>query len=624
MKIQPSSPGRRSTDKVTGLLGGFLFAALLVTLTGRPAGAQTAESPDSEAPSGIFTEEVSVRVINVDVIVTDRSGKAIAGLGREDFELRLDGDPIPISNFYAEAGAPGGRPGRDRPAIEFSTGERRDPSFRSLEKIQAGSPRRSHVVILVDHTRLRSSNRKRAFNALRLAVDELGEDDLVSVVGVEGTLVFYSDFLFDREGIHRILDDVTRVSIKTDLGEIERRQIFGELARGMSGGIQARASQADQTQLTSRIQAYAAEEYARGVRSLRQIERVISTLAGVPGRKTLLYLGEGIPTRPGEGLYVELRNRFSGPELGLRHQDPNTDYTRSVGRYDLTQQMRQLASAANRAGVTLYSIDAEGSHGGELRSALTEQGVTSEAASLVDENYREPLEYASKATGGRLLQSSGKLADQLVKLATGLQTFYSLGFTPPDGWQPGSDHDLKVAVLGKGLTVSHREAIRLPEPDEREAGATVAALMYQTVDNPLGIRATPGFETPREDGTAALPINIELPIAKLGFLPQGGSPEGGQTGKGPEGGQTGRVQAASITFYVSLKDAEGNAGKVQKIPFHLAIPDDKMDEARADSAHYPLPLVLRPGDRQVAIGIRDNVSGRFSAIRLDVSQFSRF
>ena len=49
-----------------------------------------------------------------------------------------------------------------------------------------------------------------------------------------------------------------------------------------------------------------------------------------------------------------------------------------------------------------------------------------------------------------------------------------------------------------------------------------------------------------------------------------------------------------------------------------------MDEALADSAHYPLPLVLRQGDRQVAIGIRDNVSGLFSAIRLDVSQFSQF
>ncbi len=601
------------------LLGFLLLTALLPALIAGPAGAQdTAASPppggdharDTSAPSETFTEEVSVRVINVDVIVTDRAGQAAAGLGREDFELRVDGKPVPISNFYSEAGERDRRTGR--PAIPD---QRRDPSFRSLEEVRAGGPRRSHVVILVDHTRLRANNRKRAFEALRQAVRRLGDDDLISVVGIEGTLVFYSDFLFDRDGVYQILDYLTRVSTKTEISEHERRRLFGELAAGQSGGIAARNASADQHMLMSRIRAYAAEEYARGIRSLRQIETVVSTLTGVPGRKTLLYLGEGIPTRPGEGLYVEWRNRFSGPERGLPHQNFSNDYTREVGRYDLTRQLEQLATAANRAAVTLYSIDAEDNHGGDVRSALTQQGATSEAVSVVDENFRAPLEYASKATGGRLLRSSGKLADQLVDLVGGLRTFYSLGFTPPADWQTGSDHDLEVKVRGKGLVVHHREGVRLPEPDEREAGATVAALMYQTVDNPLEIRATPGFEVPREDGTAVLPITLEIPIAKLGFLPQDGSPEGGQTG---------RVQAGSLTIYVSTKDKEGNPGKIQKIPFSLAIPDDKMNQALADLAHYPLPLVLRPGDRQVAVGIRDNVSGRFSAIRLDVAQYSQF
>ena len=130
--------------------------------------------------------------------------------------------------------------------------------------------------------------------------------------------------------------------------------------------------------------------------------------------------------------------------------------------------------------------------------------------------------------------------------------------------------------------------------------------MSQTVDNPLEIRAKPGFAVPRDDGTAALPVNLEIPIAKLGFLPRQGS------------------QTTELSLYVSVKDREGNPGKVQKIPFHLAIPDDKIEQAKSETAHYPLPLVLRPGDQQAAIGIRDNVSGLFSAIRLDVTQFSQF
>lgn len=579
-----------------------LAPAILGLLLLVAAPAQTSQSEDTGTPSGTFTEEVSVRVINVDVIVTDRSGQAVAGLDREGFELRVDGRPVPISNFYSEAGQREAATGR--PVIPES---RRDPSFRSLEEIRESAPRRSHVVIMIDHSRLRAANRKRAFNAIRQAIDRLGESDLVAVVGVESHLVFYSDFLFDRAGIHRILDEVTRAAAKTDHSEVERRQIFGELARGMSGGRLARTSTADDGSLIARIRAYASEEYDRSLRSMSQIEKVISTLAGVPGRKTLLYVGEGIPTRPAEGLYVEYRNRFSGPERGLRHQNYNTNYNREIGNFDLTQPMEQLATAANRAGVTLFAIDAESNHGGDLRSALTEQGVTSEAVTLVDENYREPLEYAAKATGGRLLQSSGTLAKQLVELAGGLQTFYSLGFMSPAGWQPGSDYQIEVKVKGKGLKVNHRDKVRLPKPDEREASATIAALMYRTVDNPLEISAKPGFEVPREDGTtAALPVNLEIPIKSLGFLPKDGA------------------QACSLTIYVSIKDKDGNPGKIQKIPFHLAIPDDKMEQALTDAAHYPLPLVLRRGDRQVAIGIRDNVNRQFSAIRLDVAQYSQF
>ncbi len=583
-----------------------IFYTLLVALAATAAVAQDTES-DSGSPTAVFSEKLNVRVLNVDVVVTDRSGKSIAGLRRDDFELRLDGKRMPISNFYSEAAATIA----ERPAREISFSEDRVSSLRPVEEVAIGNRRRSHVVILVDHTRLRPNTRKRAFGALAQAVSRLGKDDLVAVVGIEGTLVFYSDFLFDRQGVSRILDRLSRVSTRPDINEFERRRIFGELARGQSGGILARNTLADEQVLISRIYAYAVDEYSRNVKSLQQIETVVSTMAGIPGRKTLLYLGEGIATRPGEGLYVEWRNRFGSDNpdtpLGLRRVSINTDYTREVGRFDLTQPMRSLANAANRAGVTMYAIDAHGNHGGEVRSALTEQGATSETVSVVDENFREPLEYASKATGGRLLLSSGKLADQLVELVGGLRTFYSLGFVPPEDWQPGSDHKIDVKFLGSGR-VSHRELVRLPAADEREASATVAALMYQTMANPLGVSATlADSSTLREDRRAAvLQVAIAIPIAKIAFLPQNDQ------------------QAASLSIFVSTKDAAGNPGRVQKIPFHLAIPQEFMEQALSDNAHYALPLIVRSGDQQVAIGVRDEVSGLFSAIRFDVGQFSDF
>ncbi|MFQ5350854.1 MAG: VWA domain-containing protein, partial [Thermoanaerobaculia bacterium] len=578
----------------------LLLATILLAVAAVPSSAQQAPAASAER-TGFITEIIDVRVINVEVFVTDRSGVPVAGLGPEAFELQVDGKPMPISNFYAEVG------GLPRVSVE-SAAAPADPSFRPVEEVRDEAARRSYVVILIDHSRLGGNNRRRAFKALRQALSRLGREDLVAVVGVEGALKFYSDFLYDRLAIERILDDAERVPPASGVNDAERRRIFGELARGISGGIQARASQADELLLQSRIQAYAADEFQRSLSSLRQIELVLSTLAGIPGRKSLLYVGEGIPTRPGEGLFVEWRNRFGSGDpagnLGLRRTDYNTDYSRTVGRYDLALQISQLALAANRAGVTMYAIDAEGDHGGYVRSALTEQGATSETLTVVNENFREPLESISTATGGRLLRSSGKLTEQLTNLLGDFDSFYSLGFTPPADWQPGSDHDIKVRVKGRSLVVRHRDDVAVPAPDEREAGATVAALRYHTADNPLEMSATPGVVVPRQDGNAALQVTIQVPIGNLELLPQDGT------------------HAGSLAIYVSTKDGEGNTSRVQKVPFNLAIPDAVIERARGDSARYDLPVVLRPGDLQVAIGLRDNISGRFSAVRLDVYRYS--
>jgi len=581
-----------------------LFAAQATT----NASPQSPEGQDeSSGSSGFFTERVDVRVVNVDVVVTNRAGQSITGLTKADFDLRVDGKTIPIANFYSEKGGFAGQLAaiEDRPAVAG------DSQFTTVEEADAGASRRTHVVVMIDHTRLSKNNRKRTFKAMREAIDGFDSEDLISFVGVEGgSLVFYSDFLYDRTAAHKILDSLDLVSVQTDIMDAERRLIFGELARGISGGIQARASQAESDVIRTRIRAYAEDEYARGIASMRQIETVISTLNGVPGRKALLYVGEGIPTRPGEGLYVELRNRFAtggnpSAGIGMRRFDFNTDYTREIGRFDLTQPMIQLAKAANRANVTMYAIDAEGDHGGIARSALTEQGATSETLSVIDANFRAPLEAVTQATGGRLLRSAGTLADQLLDVVGDLQTYYSLGFEAPEDWADGSDHNIEVKVRGEKLRVSYREAIRIPQADEREASATIAALMYQTANNPLKIQATTGESVKRDDGNAAVPIDLAVPIEKLGFLPLE------------------KTQSGSLTIYVCTKDADGNPGKVQKIPFHIELPNEVMEQAMKDSARYPLPIVLRPGDQQVAIGVRDNVNGIFSAIRLDVSELSR-
>ena len=54
-----------------------------------------------------FTDAVDVRVVNVEVVVTDRQGGRVQGLEAEDFELFVDGEPMPIGFFTEVAGGIG-------------------------------------------------------------------------------------------------------------------------------------------------------------------------------------------------------------------------------------------------------------------------------------------------------------------------------------------------------------------------------------------------------------------------------------------------------------------------------------------------------------------------------------
>ena len=60
-----------------------------------------------------FGETVDVRVVNLEVVVEDRQGNRVPGLGAEEFQLQVDGHVVPLDYFSEVA---------DAQAVEGSTG----------------------------------------------------------------------------------------------------------------------------------------------------------------------------------------------------------------------------------------------------------------------------------------------------------------------------------------------------------------------------------------------------------------------------------------------------------------------------------------------------------------------
>src|SRR5258705_3057359 len=70
----------------------FLAVVVMCVLFGFPARAQV-------PPRSPVFESIDVRVVNVDVVVTDGDGKRVLGLTKDDFELFEEKKPQSITNF---------------------------------------------------------------------------------------------------------------------------------------------------------------------------------------------------------------------------------------------------------------------------------------------------------------------------------------------------------------------------------------------------------------------------------------------------------------------------------------------------------------------------------------------
>ncbi len=192
-------------------------------------GANGAESERSrrsrrrQAAAEDFTERVDVEVVNVDVVVTDKAKRRILDLGRDDFELLVDGRPVAIEYFAgprlagatapAPAAAPAGGGDRDRP--------RRHP-------LQPAAP--TNLILYIDQTALESQDRKTALEELRefLRGRPAGADR-VTVAAFDQRLQIVAPATTDPAAIAAAFDQIESRPSFAALGLGEERQLQREI-----------------------------------------------------------------------------------------------------------------------------------------------------------------------------------------------------------------------------------------------------------------------------------------------------------------------------------------------------------------------------------------------------------
>jgi VWFA-related protein len=521
-----------------------------------------------EAPIPPVTESVDVTVTNVDVFVTDSKGQRVTGLKADDFEIRQDGVPQKITNFYAVSG--GKVLFEDGTSVPFDVKEPAAPQIP--QTVQA------HYVFYIDNQNIQPQTRNRMFKRLKEFIQQsVGPN-------AEGMIVTYARSLKVRKSFTSHPNELvaTLEDIELDTG----------------GGTNTVSDQRDALQRINDAKSSTeamnyAQQYSKSLRNDLEFTTdalvdTIASLAGLQGRKNLIYVSEGLPAMAGLELYEAIRQKFQDPAASMQEFE-----------YDLNPRYMKIISAANANGVTIYALDASGLQTSSAIDASNRGTDVHLNDFVVRQNMQGPIQMMSQETGGLAAVNTNDWKSNLDQIASDFSNFYSLGYRAAKG---ASDrgHKIEVTVKRKGLTVRTRTSFMEKSIETKTAEAVLASLHYARNDNPLGVSVSVGDPKPYDAENYLLPVRISVPIGKLGLVPSGDTLQG------------------QFFVYFAVLDVSGKQSDLQIQRQEIKVPQKELTVAQRKDFYYDVQLVVVPGGQKLAVGVRDGVSNQTSYVQKNV------
>ncbi len=535
-------------------------AILALFVLALPKGAELAPPEPAQGP----VVRISLEVVQVDAVVTDKEGRYVTDLEAGDFDIFEDGKRQEVALCsYVRTGdvAPpsaGPRPSTNPPPVL-----RRETVRRTL-------------AFVVDDLSLSFESIVRARLLLTRFVDEqMQPGDLVAILRTGAGLGALQQFTTDRRLLRAAIDRI-RFNL-AGRGRITPGFSLGPDAPAAVGGGpggEAMAALADRTAaFGDKMNLERALMLAGG--TMGALHFVVNGLAALPGRKSILMFSEG---------------------FALFDEDHDS--------WRVRQAMEVVAAAANRASVTIYGVDPQGLV--TLRpDASSPNGRATSVTALLEQ--RAGLTWLAEDTGGLLLADTNDLARSVERVLDDQKGYYLIGYIPdptsfePDHGQPRY-HRLSVKVKRRDLRVrSRRGYYGVAKTEAPEAPSTPGGRLLQAVSSPfaatdIALRLTClfGYEPEKGSNVRAL---VHIDASSLTFTDDLGG-----------GGHT-ILEVVAMTFAPNgqVVDQMAQENSVRVDPAMMA-------EARRRGIVYVLDVpVKRAGAYQFRVAVRDQASGRMGS-----------
>jgi VWFA-related protein len=557
---------------------------------------ETAPPPASQQKTPVPTFPGQVEQVTVDVVVTDKKGVPLKGLGKEDLEVFEDGVRQTVVSFEA-VDVPPAPAAAPRPRPKVSTNQERD------------DVRGRTFVVLFDDIHLTTVTARRAKGAVaEFLTHGVREGDRVTLVAtLAGTwcstrmeagrdelvaLLKRLDGRYIPDASHERMTDyeAMRIHMNRDIdvaNRVQRR--FIELGVTMPPqSSEPSQSRSFATSIDPYLESRAADVYSQSTvhsrTTLEILERSLEALNATKGRKSLILISEGF-------VY-----------------DPNL------------KEFKGVAEAARRANTAVYFVNAKGLEG--MPFELTAQfGGAPQAIDLgftltEDSLEVEGSESIASDSGGFTVRDTNDLTAGLKRIADENSSYYLLGYNPTNTARDGAFRKISVKVPGrKGFEVKARKGYYAPS-DSGHAGRRKPGVdpvfqgaldsPYDLGDVPLRMTAFVGDETSL--GKARVEVVTEVDLRALELEAREGRYLGGVefllVAINPETGDLYRYDQK-----VEMKLLPGSRDRFAKTWFPIR-------------REFELPQ----GGYQAKIVVRDMRSGRVATVthRFDVPDLAEF
>jgi len=429
---------------------------LLVLLTGAALTAGQAPAPPAQPPSAAQqppTFKVRVDFVEVDAVVTDKEGRLVRDLKKEDFQVLEDGKSQAITNFTL-VDIPIDK--ENRPLFSPTPIE---PDVKTNEKPFDG---RVYVMVVDDlHTRFGRTVRVKTA-AKQFIERRLGANDLMAVVHTSGSSDSNQEFTSNKKLLLAAVD-------KTHGRKLDSATANKTTEYNNTRGIRQPGDPLNDP-----------DDMERGFNArttLDTLRNVAEWFGSVRGRrKAILFVSEGIDY----DIYDIIASN------GSNHQSAST----------VLDATREAIGAATRSNVAIYGIDPRGltdlgDESIEIGSFPDDTSLGIGQGSLQNELRlsQDSLRTLSEETGGFAVVNRNDFSTAFQRIVEDNSSYYVLAYYPPDP-RPGRIHKIDVRLTRPGLTVRARKAYLTPkkvDPPKTTSNSPATPELREALDSPLPV-----------------------------------------------------------------------------------------------------------------------------------------